>query len=70
MSLSPHIIARVEEAWENRASVTLETQGLVREAVEETLDALDAGEVRVAEKIDGKWVVNQWPRRRCCCPSV
>ena len=63
MSLSPHIIARVEEAWENRASVTLETQGLVREAVEETLDALDAGEVRVAEKIDGKWVVNQWAKK-------
>jgi len=63
MSLSPHIIARVEEAWENRASVTTETQGLVREAVEATLDALDAGEVRVAEKIDGAWVVNQWAKK-------
>ena len=63
MSLSPHIIARVEEAWENRASVTTQTQGLVREAVEETLDALDAGRIRVAEKIDGKWVVNQWAKK-------
>jgi len=63
MSLSPHIIARVEEAWEDRASVTTQTQGLVREAVEATLDALDAGEVRVAEKIDGTWVVNQWAKK-------
>ena len=63
MSLSPHIIARIEEAWEGRADVTTATQGLVREAVETALDALDAGEVRVAEKIDGAWVVNQWAKK-------
>ncbi|HLN22931.1 MAG TPA: 2,3,4,5-tetrahydropyridine-2,6-dicarboxylate N-succinyltransferase [Patescibacteria group bacterium] len=63
MSLSPHIIARIEEAWEGRADITTATQGLVREAVEATLDALDAGEVRVAEKIDGAWTVNQWAKK-------
>jgi 2,3,4,5-tetrahydropyridine-2-carboxylate N-succinyltransferase len=63
MSLSPHIIARIEEAWEGRADITTATQGLVREAVEATLDALDNGDVRVAEKIDGVWVVNQWAKK-------
>jgi 2,3,4,5-tetrahydropyridine-2-carboxylate N-succinyltransferase len=29
-------------------------------AVERTIAALDAGELRVAEKIDGDWVVNAW----------
>ena len=58
-----HIIARIEEAWENRTEITTATQGLVREAVESTLDALDAGEVRVAEKIDGVWQVNQWAKK-------
>ena len=29
-------------------------------AVERTIAALDKGEVRVAEKVDGDWVVNVW----------
>lgn len=32
----------------------------VRGAVTTALDLLDAGTVRVAEKTDGEWVVNQW----------
>ena len=31
-----------------------------REAVDATLDLLDRGEVRIAEKRAGEWVVNQW----------
>ena len=30
------------------------------EAVERTIAALDAGEIRVAEKIGGDWIVNSW----------
>ena len=26
----------------------------------QTIDQLEKGEIRVAEKIDGKWVVNKW----------
>lgn len=35
----------------------------VRKAVDETLDLLDAGEVRVAEPREGAWVVNEWTKR-------
>lgn len=35
----------------------------VRKAVSEALDALDAGQVRIAEKVDGDWVVNEWLKR-------
>ena len=31
-----------------------------REAVESALDLLDRGEARIAEKVDGEWVVHQW----------
>lgn len=31
-----------------------------RDAVDRTIGALDRGEVRVAEKIDGVWTVNEW----------
>ncbi len=63
MPLSQHIIDRIEEAWENRAEVTTATQGLVREAVEAALDALDSGEERVAQKTANGWVVNQWAKK-------
>jgi 2,3,4,5-tetrahydropyridine-2-carboxylate N-succinyltransferase len=33
------------------------------EAVRTTIARLDAGEVRVAEKVDGSWVVNEWLQR-------
>jgi 2,3,4,5-tetrahydropyridine-2-carboxylate N-succinyltransferase len=31
-----------------------------RDAVNETIAALDRGEIRVAEKVDGEWIVNTW----------
>jgi 2,3,4,5-tetrahydropyridine-2-carboxylate N-succinyltransferase len=33
------------------------------EAVEQALDLLDRGAVRVAERADGEWVVNEWLKR-------
>ena len=31
-----------------------------RSAIDRTIDRLDRGELRVSEKIDGEWVVNEW----------
>ncbi len=53
----------INDAWERRSEVSVDTTGAVRDAVEHTLQALDAGEVRVANKIDGSWVVNQWLKK-------
>ena len=35
-----------------------------RQAVEETIALLDQGSYRVAEKVDGEWVVHQWLQRQ------
>ena len=35
----------------------------MRDAVEAALGLLDSGEARVAEKVDGEWVVNQWLKK-------
>jgi len=35
----------------------------VRAIVDEALDLLDSGQARVAEKVDGEWVVNQWLKK-------
>ncbi|HEX6867052.1 MAG TPA: 2,3,4,5-tetrahydropyridine-2,6-dicarboxylate N-succinyltransferase [Caulobacteraceae bacterium] len=53
----------IEAAWEARDTVSTATTGEVREAVEETLALLDAGKVRVAQKVDGEWVTNQWVKQ-------
>ena len=53
----------INEAWESRAGLGPATTGPVREAVEQTLARLDAGELRVAEKRDGQWVVQQWAKK-------
>jgi 2,3,4,5-tetrahydropyridine-2-carboxylate N-succinyltransferase len=53
----------IDQAWENRASVSAATKGEIRDAVNTALNALDAGERRVAEKLNGKWQVNQWLKK-------
>ena len=52
----------IEAAFEDRDSINAGTTGTVRDAVEEALDRLDQGELRVAEKKDGAWQVNQWAK--------
>ena len=54
----------INDAWEDRASVNLQTKGAVREAVDTVLGQLDAGQVRVAERASqGNWTVNQWLKK-------
>jgi len=54
----------IEQAWPERASLTPSTapSGL-HNAVEAALAELDSGRLRVAEKIDGAWVVHQWLKK-------
>lgn len=55
--------ATIDAAFEARDSITIQTKGEVREAVEAALEGLDKGHARVAEKIDGHWVVNEWLKK-------
>jgi len=55
--------ATVDAAFEDRGNVSPKTLGAVREAVDEALRLLDRGAVRVAEKVDGRWTVNQWLKK-------
>lgn len=53
----------IENAFEKRAEINLATQGEVRDAVNQTLAALDAGEIRICEKQNDVWQVNQWIKK-------
>ena len=54
----------IESAWENRAGLSPSAaDAKLREAVDGTLARLDRGELRVAEKLDGKWQTHQWLKK-------
>lgn len=53
----------VEAAWDARDTLSPSTTGAHRDAVETALNKLDSGELRIAEKVDGNWTVNQWLKK-------
>ena len=54
----------IEAAWEDRDAITHATKGPVRDAVLETIERLDAGTLRVAQReADGTWVTNPWAKQ-------
>jgi 2,3,4,5-tetrahydropyridine-2-carboxylate N-succinyltransferase len=54
--------AAIEAAFDARDTVTPASDD-VRKIVDEALELLDSGKARVAEKVDGEWVVNQWLKK-------
>jgi len=55
--------AAIEAAWDIRDKITPDTKGVARDAIEATLEALDKGKLRVAEKRGNDWHVNQWAKK-------
>ena len=54
----------IEAAWDAREQITVDTKGEVRDAIETTMNALDSGQLRVAERREnGDWHVNQWAKK-------
>jgi len=54
----------IEQAFEERAKLTaVSASKEIKQAVDEALDGLDSGQLRVAEKVDGDWRVNEWLKK-------
>jgi len=53
----------IEKAFENRAEINFQTRGETRDAVNETLALLDSGKIRICEKKETGWQVNQWIKK-------
>ena len=54
----------IEGAWERRNEVSPRSaDATVKEAVNATIDLLDRGELRVAEKIRDTWVTHEWAKK-------
>jgi 2,3,4,5-tetrahydropyridine-2-carboxylate N-succinyltransferase len=61
--MSSDLQAVIDRAWDERDQLRPQTQGEVRQAVDAAIAALDSGEARIAEQIDGEWSVNQWLKK-------
>ena len=53
----------INDAFEDRDNINVNTAGDIRNAVDETLNKLDSGDLRVCEKINNEWQVNQWIKK-------
>ena len=58
------LIEIIENAFDNRAAISASSvDANVRAAINDVIAGLDDGSLRVAEKIDGEWVTNQWIKK-------
>jgi 2,3,4,5-tetrahydropyridine-2-carboxylate N-succinyltransferase len=53
----------IDLAWESRTQISPASSPKVLEAVEASVSELNAGRLRVAEKVDGQWVTHQWLKK-------
>lgn len=53
----------IETAFENKQEINYNTKGEIRNSVEQTLNYLDEGKLRICEKNSGSWQVNDWVKK-------
>ena len=54
----------IESAFENRAELTMQNApAALKEAIQQVIELLDKGKLRVAEKIDNQWHTHQWIKK-------
>lgn len=60
LTMNTDIQQLIEQAWENRELLQADA---AQQAVRTAVDMLDRGELRIAEKVDGSWKVNEWLKK-------
>jgi len=54
----------IEKAFESRAEITpRNVEAKLKESINQVLDMLNTGELRIAEKINDEWVTHQWIKK-------
>ncbi len=62
-NMTENLAQIIEKAFEDRAEINLQTTGEIRDAVNKTMSLLDNGAIRICEKKDNIWQVNQWIKK-------
>ncbi len=53
----------INEAWDNKKKIDSNSDKKLLNSISETIELLDSGKIRVAEKKDKQWHVNQWIKK-------
>jgi len=53
----------INTAWENKDSINGQSDKSILDAINQTIELVDSGELRVAEKNGNEWAVNQWVKK-------
>ena len=53
----------INNAFEDKQNISDASDKKILDAINETIDLTDKGSIRVAEKKNGKWSVNQWVKK-------
>ena len=53
----------INTAWDNKDSINGQSDQSILNAIKETIELVDKGVLRVAEKKDNEWVVHQWIKK-------
>ena len=53
----------INDAWENKNDVTQNSDGSLLNSINQIIDDLDKGKIRVAEKINNEWVTHQYIKK-------
>ena len=53
----------IEEAWSKKDQINKNSDEKIIDVINQTINDLDSGKVRVAEKIDGNWVTHQYLKK-------
>ena len=53
----------ISEAFDNKEKINVDSDASIVKAINETIELVDQGKIRVAEKKGNKWIVNQWIKK-------
>jgi len=53
----------INQAWEVRDTISKDSDSKIITAIENTIESLDQGKIRVSEKKDDNWIVNEWIKK-------
>ena len=53
----------INESFDKKEEINSKSDRSVIDSINDTIELVDQGKIRVAEKKDGKWIVNQWIKK-------
>ena len=53
----------INEAWNNKNKINSKSDKKIINTINKTIDLLDSGKIRVSEKKNNQWLVNQWIKK-------